>query len=476
MLKNKLKILFFRFFGSGRKIKTNFVLTKIEKKKQKHIIKKLNSIILIFEAQTTTQNAEYIKVVFRFLYRQKQRFWIEHHEQPFYSKCNYKFTKFISNNFRKVLLIPSVIGITRTIFTYSNSFKWYISLAITTYFFLLNTIHFVRDCIYKERVRLHIKSIKENGSILIRYGVPGAGKTSSMFSDLKILADIMWAKIKAEYKLLKPYLKEIKYWSDEVKEDAEEIVETYNFYKTSKTYPCFWSTVPAFVDGVPLNRLTADHLLQRKKLPYGTVAICDEMSLIMPQELHHNRPIEVKELCKFPRHIGDLKLGTTEQGKENMLNDFRRSASEFKCMVKQEWVLKPQFLIDLHSYFLNRVKKMTKFNANIFRIWQKINNSIGYRKYYYYDSGTEDNVQKTDVKTFILPAVLSVQYDDRAFRNIYRCKNKKLEVSSWSHLRLSQQEIEDIFTKELEERTKTKEQRKAEAKKKRLSKGEEDEV
>ena len=477
MFLNKIKILFLRFFGKYRKAKTNFILTKIKKKKQKHYIKKLNCFILIFKSQLTTNDITYIKSIFLILHKRKYQPCISYHKKPFYSALSYRFTKFISKWFRTVLFIPPTIQTIKLINTYEETFKWYFLATITVILFVLNTINFIKDIIYKLRVKAHIKSITDCGSIIIRYGVPGAGKTSSMFSDLKVVADLRWKKITNEYKLYKPYLKDIAYWQDELREDAEEIVEAYEFYTKSKTYPCFWSTVPAFVDRVPLNRLTADHLLQRKKLPYGTVAICDEMSLIMPQELHHNRPIEVKELCKFPRHIGDLSLGTTEQGKDNMLNDFRNSASEFKCMVKQEWVLKPKFLIKCYDFLLKHTKLTNRLISNFFRIWQKINNSIGYRKYFYYDSGTADNVKKTDIKTFITPSVLSVTYDDRAFRNIYRCKHKKLEISCWSHLRLSKQELDDIFTKELEERAKSKEQRKAEAKAKRLAKeGKDNEV
>lgn len=451
------------------KISINFVLVEIVKKRN------ISKLKIIRATQIKLANSEqfvkFIKSLFCYLHQRKFRQPLTYHKMPFYSNFNYKFTKWISKYHRPLLAVPPIISALKLGFNYQNNFKWYLSVGITGIFLIVNTVNLIRDFIYKERVEAHIKSIKDSGSIFIRYGVPGAGKTSSLFSDFKVLADIMWEKICLEYKLLKPYLKEIKYWKDEIREDAEEIIEAYNFYKKSKTYPCLWSTVPAFCNGQPLNRLTADHLLQRKKLPYGSICLCDEMSLIMPQELRYNRPTEVKEFCKFPRHIGDLHLGTTEQAKDNMLNDFRNSASEFKCMVKQQWVLSPRFFIWLRKTLLkSKIVTANKITSNIFKIWGKINSSIGYRKYFYYDAGTADNVQKTKIKTFILPSKLDVQYDDRAFRNIYRAKNLPLEVSKWTHLRLSEWEIDEIFTKEIENLTKTKEQKKAEAKEKRLKK------
>lgn len=330
----------------------------------------------------------------------------------------------------------------------------------------ISIYNFLADIVYKLRIKAHDASIDENIFVKQRYGRPGGGKTSSLLYDSKILADVMWKKIQQEYKLLEPYLKDIPFWSKKAREDAQEIIDAYNFYKNSNTYPCLWSSVPVFVDGIPANRLTANHLMQRDRLPYGSVLVLDEVSLILPQELFRNKPIEIEELAKFPRHFADLHIGTTEQGRDNMFKALRNSAGEIRCMLKQEWVLKPRLLIWIYDFLLEHTKNITKAKVTFFRVLKKIINAIGYRRYTYYDSGTEDLREVSKEKTFILPSFLNVTYDSRAFKNAYRCKDEPLKQSSWEHLRLSKEELDEIFTKELQER-KTKSEVRAEENRKR---------
>lgn len=395
-------------------------------------------------------------------------------KKPLYMCFKMTWTKFFAKWFRFLMLLSPLVIALRIGLDYTNNIWWWVALLISCALALWALILFIYDCICKVRIRMHNEDVALGKHVIERYGCPGGGKTSSLFYDMKILADKMWQKIQIEYALLKPYLKDIPFWPTQAREDAEEIIEAYNFYSTSGTYPCLWSCVPAFVDGVPVNRLTADHLLQRKRLPYGSILILDEVSLILPQELFRDRPIEIKELCKFPRHIGDFHIGSTEQGKNNMLKDLRSSTAETKCMVEQKWVLKPRFLLWVFEKITKNLKRSNKFLTNILRVYQKLCNNIGYRKYIYFDSGNENEQVKSKKQSFILPPFLNITYDSRAFKNIYRCKDEPLEKSSWEHLRMSKEEIDEIFTKELNERTQTKKSKKKEAEARRLAKEEQE--
>lgn len=391
---------------------------------------------------------------------------LEYRITPLYSSFKKSWSQKFGKYFRFILVIIPTIILIRLILSFSNSISWWILAGVCAPGIAISIFNFIADIICKIRVRVHIASIETNKYVVLRHGRPGGGKTSSLLFDLKVLSDLMWEDIQREYKLLKPYLKDIPFWNTRQKEDALEIIESYEFYQNSNTYPCLWTSVPAFVDGVPTNRLTANHLMQRDRLPYGAVQMLDEVSLILPQELFRNKPIEISELCKFPRHFGDFHIGTTEQGKDNLFKDLRNSSSENKCMVKQKWILKPRFLIWFYNKSVDNKKKFTKTSATFFRILKQLINSIGYRRYTYYDTGTEDRVEISKEKTFTLPSFLNISYDSRAFKNVYRCKDKPLIKSSWEHLRLSQREINDIFTKELQER-KTKAEVRAEENRKR---------
>lgn len=377
---------------------------------------------------------------------------LEYYKKPLYANFKSSWARTIGKWFRLIMAIVPVIVLIRLIVDFQNTLAWWILTIASAPMIVIAIYGLIADIICKVRVKLHEASIDESIHVKQRYGRPGGGKTSSLVYDSKILADLMWKKICQEYKLLEPYLNEIPYWNKRAREDAYEIIDAYNFYKNSGTYPCLWSSVPVFIDGVPANRLTANHLMQRERLPYGSVLILDEVSLILPQELFRNKPIEIEEFAKFPRHYGDFHIGSTEQGRDNMFKALRNSAGEIRCMLKQTWILKPKLLIWIYDFLMEHTNKLTKATVNFFRILKQIINSIGYRRYTYYDSGTEDIKAVSGEKSFILPSFLNVTYDSRAFKNAYRCKDEPLNTSSWEHLRLSKAELDEIFTKELQER------------------------
>jgi len=382
---------------------------------------------------------------------------------PIYARFKKSIFITISKWFRFLTLLTPLTITIRLLIDYQAVWWWWTLLMIFLPLTVPNLILFIEDCAYRIRKKIHDLSIVTNKYVIGRSGQPGGGKTSSLFYDMKILADLMWKQIKNEYKLLEPYLNQIPFWSKEAREEAEEIIEAYRFYLNSKGYPCFFTSVPAFIDGVPAHSLTADHLMQRKRLPYGAVCILDEVSLILPQELFRDKPIELREFFKFVRHLGEFHVGTTEQGKDNMFIDLRRSMSENKNMIKQKWVLKPRLLIWLFNFILDHSKKMTNIKATFLRLLQRTYNCIGWRKYYYYETETmadETTVQTSKTKTFILPPYLNIDYDNKAFKHIYRCEGKPLEENTWEHKRLSKEEITEIFTKELLERRKEKKSKK----------------
>lgn len=411
------------------------------------------NFILIGKPKNLTADTNLKKTIFRFYWHQRNpTLCLGYTKKPLYARFK---NKWLSSQFRSLMLILTLMPMIPLILNFENKLLWYVAIAIPLPFVIWSSIIFVWDLVYKVRIKLHIASINVDKSIIGRYGVPGSGKTSSLFFDMRIMAEKMWRKIKETYILLLPYLDEIRFWPRQLREDAEEIIEAYNFYKDSGTVPCLWSTVPAFVDGVPVNITTQDHLMQRKRMPYGACVILDEISVILPAELFRTKPIEIKEMCKFPRHFGDFHFGSTEQGEKNMLIDFRNSTAENKCMIEQKWVLKPLLLIKLYNKIIDhqvkkfeRTKKpMSRAKVNSLQILQRFIKNIGYRKYYYFDSGNENDQSKSKVKTFILPPYLNVTYDSRAFKNGYRCKNKPLEVSKCYDIRLTNAELEKIFIK-----------------------------
>ena len=62
---------------------------------------------------------------------------------------------------------------------------------------------------------------------------------------------------------------------------------------------------------------------------------------------------------------------------------------------------------------------------------------------------TTKGVAIGDIETTILPAIGGVQYDDRAYRKQYKCKNKPIEMKGWEKLI-----IEELDTSEFDKKIK----------------------
>ena len=361
------------------------------------------------------------------------------------------------------LIIQSLItAILFSQINFRNIFWWLFAIPIVTLLVIL-VYKTIAQVINERRVKIHNNSIPNNISVFVYDGNPGAGKTSSIANDEKHLADFMWSQICEKYAMYEPFLDEIQFWPQKEKEDALEIIEAYNFYQNSGTYPCLWSTVPMFIDGVPVNKLTADHLLQRERLPYGAVCLIDETSLVLPQELFKDKPYEIIEMCKFPRHFGDFHYGSTEQDEDSNIIYLRRVAGRRLHLLQQEWVQKPRLLLWIYNKLFNlrSRKPFTKKTVNFFKLFNQYIRSFGYRKYWY----TEEGFSK--VQSFVLKPNLCLEYDDRCYKNAYRCLNKPLNVSKWEYLRPSKRDIDEIFSDELKQRAKSKAQIKSEAIQKR---------
>ena len=97
---------------------------------------------------------------------------------------------------------------------------------------------------------------------------------------------------------------------------------------------------------------------------------------------------------------------------------------------------------------LKLTRHITKFKSSYFKALEQIINSIGYRKYTYI-SALKNVVVENKVKSFILRPNLNIKYDSRSYKNVYRCKDAPLEKSSWTGLRLSNEEIKEVFKDDL---------------------------
>lgn len=328
---------------------------------------------------------------------------------------------------------------------------WFIiGIAICAVPLMLSATKTLQQAYFDIQVKKYEDSIEESCYVETVDGAPGTGKSSSSSHRAVLLAKVQWAKLCEEYALLEPFLDEIHTWPDKEREDAEEIIEDYEFYSNEETVPCLWSNTPIYVDGVPTNTLTAAHLLQKKKLPYRSVILGDEIQSMLPNWVHKAKCMALIEMFKYPRHLGEFRFILLDQDSDRDVIYIKSSNAKNTYMLGQEWVLEPRFLKWLYRFLLDHTKKMTKKKSNFFWKLKQVYSAMGYRKYYFTYTSTKKMKVQQDVQTFYLPSSLNCEYDERAFKNIYRCKDQPLEHSAWTSLRLSQEELKKVFAPELQ--------------------------
>ena len=350
-----------------------------------------------------------------------------------------------------------------------QSILWWILAGTIGFPFFIQSINCLRQLIAEVRVKRFIGYGMSGVHAIVVDGKVGAGKTSSLLESYTILAKTRWEQICQAVRLLLPFEEDIPYWRADLRKSAEEILESYYFFLDSGTVPLLYTSVPAMVDGMFTNKLQASHLMQEERLPYGAVIIIDESALVLPQKLYTAQPYALIEFFKFLRHDGDFYVGATEQDENSNLIYLRRACGKVVHVIEQEHILKSRLLQWIYDFLNNHIKNMTQKKAGFLHRFKKIIDNFGFRKYYYkeYLGGDEESGR---IKSFVVKPSLSIKYNSRSYKNVYRCKDKPLKVSTWMSLYLTEQELKEVFSNDLKDMAKSKAQIKREATERRLAK------
>ncbi len=318
-----------------------------------------------------------------------------------------------------------------------------IILIIVGLIVITTTTSLIRYIYYVFRVRAHNKSINISNYVIVRCGEPGCGKTSSALYDAVLLADKMWAELRYKYWLDIAREKEI-YESGNTEKiaDWQSIKDSYLFYINNDCYPCLWTNIPAQVAGKFTNECTRQHLEQELRLPEYSVLLYDEIgSEVSIDETLKNRPILIARFARWCRHYGEFRIIFCEQDRGNINKDLRRVVSENKYLYHQKSLLKPQFLNWLyerkkHKYIKKMDSEQSKKYASQMKFFELFLWACGFRKYKFKNYGNTENVsgEVGDKGTFVLPALLNVDYDSRCYRFEYEARDKLLLSRIWTSL------------------------------------------
>ncbi|MBR1611858.1 MAG: hypothetical protein IJ672_10350, partial [Methanobrevibacter sp.] len=197
------------------------------------------------------------------------------------NKPKYKISTFLGRYFYIILFL--VVYIFDLIFLQNFEFDWqnalYMSILI-----LVNVptiIALIRYFTYLIMYWTHIWRIRWSTMVSqARGGAPGSGKSSSMYNDAIIKADMAWRRVCYEYFMLQHNI--FKHKENHSKQwDRRMIEECYNFYKSHPEYiPCLYTKKNNIVYdeyGRRSQICTLKHLEGNKKLLYRAVIAYDEI-------------------------------------------------------------------------------------------------------------------------------------------------------------------------------------------------------
>lgn len=349
---------------------------------------------------------------------------------------------------------------------------------ITAFYLFMNIIGILR-------LLAHFTELNLSKYVILRMGEPGTGKSSSGIYDAVIIAERLWQELKFEFWCIKNKISKIYtgthlehkvigldkdkmpiieyqrvYTTNRDKIDHTiEIVEAFEYYSENNCIPCLWSNIPIFKEGISCNKFTADHLLQKSKVLYKSIAFVDEIGSMLPPELSNNKIQDIDLNFRFTRHFKDFRIISTEQDGNATLVSARRVTAENKQMIEQKHKLKPlilNYLIELlETKFIE--KDPTDRKVNLLTNLKTYVNNVGFRKFKYRDFSNLQVGKKggegSKVKSFITPPNLNCNYDNRTFKNLYKCKIQSAEVTQYSNPVLNENEVLDLFNKEIIERS-----------------------
>lgn len=356
-------------------------------------------------------------------------------------------------NFRNIfiagLTIQSVLVLLIMAIPYTLILIWSLRYALIYLFVLFQLVEF---CRIKLRQSRHERHIKLDNVVVVKIGSPGCGKSSSGLYEAVVMARKMWNDLRWKHYCYSRNLAKWRRCPERYRQkliEWDEIKFSYDFFKNNNCVPCLLSNIPVMVDSKYTTFASKEHCEQRSRLPAHCVLFLDEVGAMLTVDTAKHRmgddddaqqnAINVSDFFRLCRHFGNWRIICTEQDSENIYIDVRRVVSKNEYMLWQKWVLKPYLFLGLFLPLRALAicwQKSNKVFAPPLMFLEKLCRHIGFRKYRYL---TENNTQRhtgmqKGKRTFYLPSMLNFKYDERTFRNFYKCKEDTIEPHVFDNL------------------------------------------
>lgn len=311
---------------------------------------------------------------------------------------------------------------------------------------ILGIIQIMRARDYLRRFIECRNEFMHKGRMITNDGPPGAGKTFSGGNMAYYLAIEQWEKLKSDYFTQRSMRDEwIKNGETDKLMALKALEESYEFYaaREAEHIPCLMSTVPLreYGRGRTSYKLQPEVFMQIQRVPEYTVFFNDESGQLFGADKSKTASADISDFWRLYRHFMDgMAVNTNQDGGQNMIQ-IRRSTDYVNHLYGQEWILPP---VRLERKYARKERKYYKklgkmdpakeeYLGQELYYLKKYKATIGFRRVLH-QLNTVQGEHITEKEYYIFPAIGGVEYDNRSYRNLYKCKDKEIELEGWESL------------------------------------------
>lgn len=314
---------------------------------------------------------------------------------------------------------------------------------------ILGIIRLVKMWHYIDSFYDQTKDYMFKGRMIKNVGPPGCGKTFTGSNIAYSLALKRWEDLKTDYLTAQSMVKE---WVKNA--DAEKLIaykalkESYEFFAENedKFISCLISSIPLreYKTGRMSYQLTPAVYAMVQRVGEYTVFFSDELGASF--NCHDSLSIadDVQDFMRFIRQMLDAVGINTEQGDDGDAKTFRKSTDYNNYLGGQEWLMRPirlenRFMRKREKYFRRLLagklseEKAIYIGQTLYYMKEYIK-TIGFRRIPHELKSAGASLFAGVKEDYIFPAIGCVQYNDRAFRGAYKCKDQKIEMEGWTGL------------------------------------------
>lgn len=283
-------------------------------------------------------------------------------------------------------------------------------------------------------------------------GAPGSGKTVSGNTMAITLSQQRWESLQFDYfteRARKSYY--LQTLNAEKLKRLQALEESYKFYKDREKefIPCYVTSIGVQdLQGRYSYVLTPEVYAQLKRVPEYSVLFNDESGREQGCDKSGKVKESVKDFYRLNRHFGDFILINTEQGGDGNMKELRKCTDYNLRCYWQEWMLAPkraQKKFEKHKLkFYERrdngelSEEEEKYILQELYYEAKYIATIGFRKIKMRKEGTpEQGGMESQDEYMIIPSRTIYNYDERAYSELYECRDEPIELEGWRTLTLT---------------------------------------